>query len=237
MDERLDRVRYKDEQYFFKNSKNYLKDLAQVCFKEEGDGVNGVIEEEPALESPVKPREEVIEITGSDDYYIEDHTGVKRKAFKFMHAELKAVLKDKIVIAHNLPRDFNYLRLTRHDCKRTVDTSLIKMFQRKNLRRKLKELILEFIDEQIQKTVNHSPIEDAKACMRLFKVYCRELKIYPVKIHWNELYGSKEARFTDPPDFKEDPMGPFADLFKQDYMTPGPPVSHVGVAFNWAVND
>jgi DNA-binding TFAR19-related protein (PDSD5 family) len=41
------------------------------------------------------------------------------------------------------------LRLTRHDCMRTVDTSLLKMFQKKNLKRKLKDLVLEFIDEKI----------------------------------------------------------------------------------------
>ena len=59
---------------------------------------------------------------------------------------------------HNLCKDFAYLRLTRHDCGRTLDTSLFKMFQKKNMRRKLRDLILEFIDEKIQKTVNHSPV-------------------------------------------------------------------------------
>lgn len=46
------------------------------------------------------------------------------------------------------------------------------------MRRKLRDLILEFIDERIQKTVNHCPIEDAAACLRLFKVYAREAKLY-----------------------------------------------------------
>lgn len=45
-----------------------------------------------------------------------------------MYKEIKEIIKDKIVVAHNLPKDFAYLRLTRHDCKRTLDTSLIKMF-------------------------------------------------------------------------------------------------------------
>ena len=66
-----------------------------------------------------------------------------------MHKEIKEILKDKIVVAHNLPKDFAYLRLTWHDCKWTLDTSLIKMFQRKNLRRKLKDLILEYVDAKI----------------------------------------------------------------------------------------
>jgi DNA polymerase III alpha subunit (gram-positive type) len=48
----------------------------------------------------------------SDEEFIVDHTGQKRKAFKHMHKEIKEILKDKIVVAHNLPKDFAYLRLT-----------------------------------------------------------------------------------------------------------------------------
>jgi hypothetical protein len=66
-----------------------------------------------------------------------------------MHRELKDILRGKIVIMHNLCKDFAYLRLTRHDCLRTLDTSLFKMFQKKSMKRKLKDLILEFIDEKI----------------------------------------------------------------------------------------
>ena len=129
--------------------------------------------------------------------WIVDHTGVRRKPFKVMHREIKALIQDKIVVMHNLCKDFAYLRLTRHDCQRTLDTSLLKMFQRKSLKRKLRDLLLEFIDEEIQKTVNHSPVEDAKACMRLFKVFTREIGIYPVKIVWNSMFGSKEARYEE----------------------------------------
>ena len=66
-----------------------------------------------------------------------------------MHKEIKELISDKIVVLHNLVKDFAYLRLTRHDCVRTLDTSLFKMFQRKSLKRKLKDLVLEFIDEEI----------------------------------------------------------------------------------------
>ena len=58
--------------------------------------------------------------------------------------------------------------------------------------------MLEYVDEEIQKTVNHSPVEDAKACMRLYKVFTREIGIYPVRIVWNSIFGSKEARFQEP---------------------------------------
>lgn len=34
--------------------------------------------------------------------------------------------------------------------------------------------------------------------MRLFKVFAREIGIYPVKIVWNAMFGSKEARFEEP---------------------------------------
>ena len=93
-----------------------------------------------------------------DDEWILDHTGIRRKPFKVMYREIKELLKDKIVIAHNLPKDFAYLRLTRHDVLRTIDTSLFKMFQRKNLRRKLKDLVYEYVNAEIQKTSNHSPV-------------------------------------------------------------------------------
>ena len=114
-----------------------------------------------------------------------------------MHHEIKEIIADKVVVMHNLIKDFAYLRLTRHDCLRTLDTSLFKMFQRKSLKRKLKDLTAEFIDEDIQHTINHSPVEDARACMRLYKVFAREIGIYPVKIVWNSMFGSKEARFEE----------------------------------------
>jgi len=46
--------------------------------------------------------------------------------------------------------------------------------------------------------VTHSPVEDAHAFMRLYKVFTREIGIYPVRIVWNSLFGSKEARFAEP---------------------------------------
>jgi hypothetical protein len=67
--------------------------------------------------------------------------------------------------------------------------------------------------------VNHSPIEDARACIRLWKVFSREIGIYPVKMAWNCFFGSKEARFDDPPDFKDvnQIVGPYTGLLRADY--------------------
>ena len=78
------------------------------------------------MQSPNKPNVERFEAEGEE--WITDHTGIKRKPFKVMHREIKALLADKIVVMHNLVKDFAYLRLTRHDCRRTLDTSLFKMF-------------------------------------------------------------------------------------------------------------
>ena len=66
-----------------------------------------------------------------------------------MHREVKDILRNKIVIMHKLNKDFAYQRLTRQDFLRTVDTSLLKMFQKKSLKRKLRDLVLEFLDEKI----------------------------------------------------------------------------------------
>ena len=66
--------------------------------------------------------------------------------------------------------------------------------------------------------MNHSPVEDAKACMRLFKVFAREIGIYPVKIVWNSMFGSKEARFEETVSDilnYEEVTGPYSDIVKQ----------------------
>lgn len=34
--------------------------------------------------------------------------------------------------------------------------------------------------------------------MRLFKVFTREIAVYPVRMVWNSVFGSKEARFMEP---------------------------------------
>ena len=53
--------------------------------------------------------------------------------------------------------------------------------------------------------------------MALFKVFAREIGIYPVKIVWNSMFGSKEARFEETTsDIKnyEEVSGPFSDIIK-----------------------
>ena len=54
--------------------------------------------------------------------------------------------------------------------------------------------------------------------MRLFKVFAREIGIYPVKIVWNSMFGSEEARFEETQsDIRnyEEISGPYSDIVKQ----------------------
>ena len=59
--------------------------------------------------------------------------------------------------------------------------------------------------------------------MRLFKVFAREVGIYNIKMTYNQLWGSKEARFADPPDIVKPELvcGPNSDIFRCDYQTQG----------------
>ena len=78
---------------------------------------------------PLNPDAENVKRHEADEEeWIIDHTGVRRKPFKIMQREIKELIADKVVVLHNLVKDFAYLRLTRHDCVRTLDTSLFKMF-------------------------------------------------------------------------------------------------------------
>ena len=70
--------------------------------------------------------------------------------------------------------------------------------------------------------------------MRLYKVFSREIGIYPVKIVWNSMFGSKEARFEEPySDIKnyEEITGPHSDILKQIGNTLGEPGSHISVGY------
>lgn len=54
--------------------------------------------------------------------------------------------------------------------------------------------------------------------MRLYKVFTREIGIYPVRIVWNSIFGSKEARFADPEGCgvrnSDEVCGPLSELIK-----------------------
>jgi hypothetical protein len=59
--------------------------------------------------------------------------------------------------------------------------------------------------------------------MRIFKVFAREIGIFNIKMVYNQLWGSKEARFKDPSDIKNPELicGPYSDIFRCDYETLG----------------
>jgi hypothetical protein len=85
-------------------------------------------------------------------------------------------------------------------------------------------------------------VEDAKACMRLWKVFSREIGIYPVRIVWNSLFGSKEARFSEPEGCGirnlEDVCGPMSSVLRFNQETDlGAITEKVAVAYQWGVNN
>jgi hypothetical protein len=75
--------------------------------------------------------------------------------------------------------------------------------------------------------------------MRLWKVFSREIGIYPVKIVWNSVFASKEARFNDQHAVTniEEVCGPYNELLRLGVQTElGPPTTQIAVAYQWAVN-
>ena len=56
---------------------------------------------------------------------------------------------------------------------------------------------------------------------------------------WNSLFGSKEARYEDPPDIKDPSQitGPYSELLKQDNHILGDPGTHIAVSYSWGINE
>ena len=56
---------------------------------------------------------------------------------------------------------------------------------------------------------------------------------------WNSIYGSKEARFEDPPDIKNinTIIGNHTEIFKQDYNLLGEPGTHIAISYSWGINE
>jgi hypothetical protein len=83
-------------------------------------------------------------------------------------------------------------------------------------------------------------VEDARACMRLYKVFTREIGIYPVRIVWNSIFGSKEARYAEPAGCGvrnlDEICGPQSELLKITDTDLGEPSSHISVAYQWGIN-
>jgi len=72
-------------------------------------------------------------------------------------------------------------------------------------------------------------------------VFAREIGIYPVKIVWNSLFGSKEARFEEPCTTTirniDEVTGPHSNILKQEGTELGQPFTHIGVSYQWGINE
>ena len=54
------------------------------------------------MDSEDGEKPEVVRFEADAEEWLEDHTGVKRKPFAVMIREVKEIIRDKVVILHNL---------------------------------------------------------------------------------------------------------------------------------------
>ncbi|RGB39668.1 ribonuclease H-like domain-containing protein, partial [Rhizophagus diaphanus] len=89
--------------------------------------------------------------------------------FKQVQQEVYNIIKDRIVVGHALQHDFKMLMLD-HPRKMIRDTSLYEPFRKiaKGKTPSLKRLASEELGMTIQ-TGKHSSVEDAQACMMLYR--------------------------------------------------------------------
>jgi hypothetical protein len=112
-----------------------------------------------------------------------------KHSFEIIRREVHKILKDKIIIGHGLINDFKVLNYT--PVKNMVwDTTLIDTYLQnhpyipdKRQPRKLKAISKEFANNNIQKEdkTGHSPLEDARASMNLYRIAF----LYPKIVYTN----------------------------------------------------
>lgn len=110
-------------------------------------------------------------------------------AFNTIKDEVHSILQNRIIVGHGLINDFKVLDYD-PDANHNIvwDTTVIPKYQRRNnytktyRAKKLKNLSLEFTGNKIQNYKNikgdgHSPLEDARASMNLFRMEHHHPKI------------------------------------------------------------
>jgi DNA polymerase III epsilon subunit-like protein len=137
----------------------------------------------------------------------------KGRKFNEVIREVKALIKDRIVVGHGLDSDFTVLEFKPAE-DMIWDTAKIPKYQkphpyRDNIKqpRKLKDLARNFTGNNIQKDEKneagrpkgHSPLEDARAAMNLYRVH-------------NHIGKVSFANMSDPNSMKDDPY--FNKLFE-----------------------
>jgi RNA exonuclease 4 len=106
------------------------------------------------------------------------HLNKKEHSFKTVKQEVHSILKDKMIVGHGLTNDFKVLEFS-PSSDMIWDTTLIEKYLQnhpfipgKKQPRKLKVISKEFANNNIQKSdkTGHSPLEDARASMNLYRL-------------------------------------------------------------------
>lgn len=112
------------------------------------------------------------------------------KPYEIVREEIKEILKDKIIIGHDLSNEFRAFRLNESDYK-TIDTAVLPIFKIITLKpRTLKSLTKEVLDRDIQ-TGKHSATEDAIATMDIVKKYKSYLNLDVPVLERDVLFAEK----------------------------------------------
>lgn len=98
------------------------------------------------------------------------------KPYNIVKEEVKEILRDKIIIGHDLDNEFRAFELNEDEYK-TIDTAKLPIFSIITLRpRRLKDLVKEVLNKDIQ-IGKHSATEDAIATMNIVKKYEKYLDL------------------------------------------------------------
>jgi hypothetical protein len=88
---------------------------------------------------------------------------------------IKTILKDKIIVGHDLNHDFKALGLKISNYE-IIDIAFMKKYMKTIYTpRKLKNLARNYLNEEIQEDTIHSALEDAQTAMKLIKLYNKNI--------------------------------------------------------------
>jgi len=132
----------------------------------------------------VKPAEKVVDyrthVSGIRPSDVKD-----APSYELVQKEVSDILKDRILVGHALHNDLKCLMLG-HSKRQIRDTSKYKPFHKlmQTKRPALRKLVAKILHEEIQ-SGEHSSVIDAKATMKIFKLYRKE---------WEKAIYSKKAK-------------------------------------------